>query len=131
VVAGIVILSLGLAWLLTLTADLAVGSAPRSGSAPRRVLAETSSELGGALGIALLGTVGTVVYRSHIVDAIPAAVPNDGAAIARDTLGGAVDGAARLPHALGADLMEGAGETSRKHYRSRRHRAASSSSRPR
>ena len=61
----------------------------------RRVgISETSSELGGALGLAILGTIGTAVYRSDAGDAIPADVPADAAASASDTLGGAVEVAA-------------------------------------
>jgi MFS transporter, DHA2 family, multidrug resistance protein len=110
VVAGVVILSLGLAPLFTLAADLAVGSAPPERAGAASGISETSSELGGALGLALLGTLGTAVYRDHTADQIPANVPSDAAASASDTLGGAVEVAARLPQALAADLLEPARE---------------------
>jgi MFS transporter, DHA2 family, multidrug resistance protein len=102
VVAGIVVLSLGLAPLFTLAADLAVGSAPpeRAGSASG--ISETSSELGGALGLAILGTIGTAVYRGRTEGELPAE--------AGDTLGGAVTFADRLPDALAADVLEPARE---------------------
>jgi DHA2 family multidrug resistance protein-like MFS transporter len=106
VVAGVVILSLGLAPLFTLAADLAVGSAPPERAGAASGVSETSSELGGALGIALLGTIGTAVYRSESADAIPAGTPHAAAATAGDTLGGAVEVAHRLPHALAANLLE-------------------------
>ena len=105
-VAGIVILSLGLAPLFTLAADLAVGSAPPERAGAASGISETSSELGGALGLAMLGTVGTAVYRSNAADAIPGEVPADDAAIASDTLGGAVAVADRLPPPLAADVLE-------------------------
>ena len=110
VVAGIVILSLGLAPLFTLAADLAVGSAPPERAGAASGISETSSELGGALGLALLGTIGTAVYRGHTADAIPAALPADEAATASDTLGGAVEVADRLPPLLAADVLEPARE---------------------
>src|SRR5215218_692417 len=75
VVAGIVILSLGLAPLFTLAADLAIGSAPPERAGAASGLSETSSELGGALGLAILGTVGTAVYRGQTADAFPAELP--------------------------------------------------------
>jgi MFS transporter, DHA2 family, multidrug resistance protein len=106
VVAGIVIFSLGLAPLFTLAADLAVGSAPPERAGVASGVSETSTELGGALGIALLGTIGTAVYRSHSVDAIPAGVPHEAAATASDTLAGAVEVANHLPQASAADLLE-------------------------
>jgi len=64
VVAGAVILSLGFAPLFTLAADLAVSSAPPERAGAASGISETSSELGGALGLALLGALGTAVYRA-------------------------------------------------------------------
>jgi MFS transporter, DHA2 family, multidrug resistance protein len=109
-VAGIVILSLGLAPLFTLSADLAIGSAPPERAGAASGISETSSELGGALGLAILGTVGTAVYRGHTADAVPAEVPADSASTASDTLGGAVEVADRLPQLLAADVLEPARE---------------------
>jgi DHA2 family multidrug resistance protein-like MFS transporter len=108
-VAGIVVLSLGLAPLFTLAADLAIGSAPPERAGAASGISETSSELGGALGLAILGTVGTAVYRDRTADAFPADVPADAAGTASDTLAGAVAVADRLPlHA--ADVLEPARE---------------------
>jgi DHA2 family multidrug resistance protein-like MFS transporter len=108
-VAGIVILSLGLAPLFTLAADLAIGSAPPERAGAASGISETSSELGGALGLAILGTVGTAVYRDQTADAFPDEVPIGAAGTASDTLAGAVAVADRLPlHA--ADLLEPARE---------------------
>jgi DHA2 family multidrug resistance protein-like MFS transporter len=106
VVAGAVILSLGLAPLFTLAADLAVGSAPPERAGAASGISETSSELGGALGLALLGTIGTAVYRGEVADGLPA-----GASVsARETLGGAVEAAGRLPATMRADFLDPARE---------------------
>ena len=102
VVTGAVILSLGLAPLFTLAADLAIGSAPPERAGAASGISETSSELGGALGIALLGTIGTAVYRGDVSDGLPPA--------ARETLGGAVEAAGRLPVAMRAELLDPARE---------------------
>jgi len=110
VVAGIVILSLGLAPLFTLAADLAVGSAPPERAGAAAGISETSSELGGALGLALLGTVGTAVYRGRTADEIPADLPAHAAATASDTLGGAVEVSDQLPPLLAAGVLEPARE---------------------
>ena len=110
VVTGIAILSLGLAPLFTLAADLAIASAPPERAGAASGLSETSSELGGALGLAILGTVGTVVYRGQVGDAIPAEVPPEATASAGDTLAGAVGVAERLPQSTAADLLENARE---------------------
>jgi DHA2 family multidrug resistance protein-like MFS transporter len=48
------------------------------------------------------------VYRGQLADTLPAGLPGQAAAIARDTLGGAVGVAARLPGAAGQALQEAA-----------------------
>jgi DHA2 family multidrug resistance protein-like MFS transporter len=109
-VAGIVVLSLGLAPLFTLAADLAIGTAPPERAGAAAGLSETSSELGGALGLAILGTVGTAVYRNSSADALPADLPADAASTAGDTLAGAVAVADRLPQLDAANVLEPARE---------------------
>jgi DHA2 family multidrug resistance protein-like MFS transporter len=109
-VAGSVIFSLGLAPVDTLATDLAVGAAPPQRAGAASAITETAAEFGGALGIAVLGAIGTAVYRSQLAHGIPAGVPEHAAAMAQDTLGGAVAVADQLPDALGVPLLEAARE---------------------
>jgi DHA2 family multidrug resistance protein-like MFS transporter len=104
-VTGSVVFSLALAPVDTLATDLAVGSAPPERAGAASALAETSAEFGGALGIAILGVVGTAAYRGQMAHALPAGVPPQAAAAARDTLGGAVAAAGQLPDQLGQALL--------------------------
>jgi DHA2 family multidrug resistance protein-like MFS transporter len=60
------------------------------------------------LGIAVLGSIGTAVYRSEVAGAFPDGVPSGLAPAARDTLGGAVSVADRLPDPLTAGLLDAA-----------------------
>ena len=83
--------------MFTLTTDLIVGSAPPERAGAASAISETSAEFGGALGIAVLGSIGTAVYRGAMADAMPAGVPPEAAEAARDTLGGAVAAAEQLP----------------------------------
>jgi DHA2 family multidrug resistance protein-like MFS transporter len=106
VVVGSVIISLGLAPVFSLTTDLIVGSAPPERAGTASGISETASELGGALGIAVLGSIGVALYRGRIADALPAGVPADATIVARDTLGGAVAVAAQLPAELGTTVLE-------------------------
>ncbi len=110
VVGGSVAFSLGLAQVFTLATDLMVGSAPPERAGAASGISETSSELGGALGIAVLGTLGTAVYRAHVDDAIPAAVPPGDAAAARDTFAGAVTAGERLGEPIAGQLLAGAND---------------------
>ena len=105
VVSG-VIFSLGLSPLFTLTNDLIIGSAPPEKAGAASGISETGAELGGALSIAFLGTLGTAVYRSRVTDELPAGVPPEQAEAARETLGGAVVVSESLPEALGAQLLD-------------------------
>jgi len=109
-VTGSVVFSLGSAPITTLATVLMVGTAPPERAGAASGISETSSELGGALGIAILGSIGTAVYRGQMTDAVPAAVPGEAAAAARDTLGGAVAAAGQLPDQLGAALLNAARE---------------------
>jgi DHA2 family multidrug resistance protein-like MFS transporter len=104
VVAGTTVFSLAVAPVDTLATDLAVGAAPPERAGSVSALAETSSELGGALGIAILGVIGTSVYRGQLAGALTGRYPSHVVAAARDTLGGAVMAAARLPGQPGEAL---------------------------
>jgi DHA2 family multidrug resistance protein-like MFS transporter len=106
IVIGSVVISLGLAPVMSLTTELIVGSAPPERAGAASGISETAVELGGALGISILGSIGIALYRADIAKALPAGVPSDVATIARDTLGGAVGVAAQLPGQLGTALLE-------------------------
>jgi DHA2 family multidrug resistance protein-like MFS transporter len=107
-VAASIIISLGFSPVITLATELIVGSAPPEQAGAATGMSETSGELGGALGIAFLGSLGTVVYRSELGRSMPPEVPPQAAEVARDTLGGAVAVAAELPPAIGAALLDAA-----------------------
>jgi MFS transporter, DHA2 family, multidrug resistance protein len=109
-VAGSVVLALGAAPVGTLATDVIVGSAPPERAGAASGISETSAEFGGALGIAILGSIGTAVYRSEVANAIPNDLPSGAAEAARDTLGGAVAAADELPDRLGAGLLVAARE---------------------
>jgi DHA2 family multidrug resistance protein-like MFS transporter len=95
-VPALMIASFGLAPAATLGTNLVVGAAPPERAGAASGLAETGNELGGALGIALLGSLGTALYRGRMEDAVPSEIAPSAAAAARDSLGGAVSVADRL-----------------------------------
>jgi MFS transporter, DHA2 family, multidrug resistance protein len=109
-VAGSVIISLGLAPVFGLTTELIVGSAPPEQAGAASGISETGAELGGALGIAIMGSVGVAIYRGELTDRLPVEVPAAAAAAARDTLGSAVAVAGQLPDRLGGVVLEAARE---------------------
>ncbi|MDP3410426.1 MFS transporter [Bosea sp. (in: a-proteobacteria)] len=104
VVAGVVF-SLGFTPVVALTTELIVGTAPPERAGSAAALSETSLEFGGAVGIAILGSIITAVYRSEIAAGMPAGLPDEAARVAAATLGGAVAEAAQLPADLAAGLL--------------------------
>ena len=64
VVVGSVVFSVGLAPAYVLSTELATSAASPERAGATSGLLETSAELGGALGIALLGSLGGAVYRA-------------------------------------------------------------------
>ena len=108
VVIGSAIIALGLGPVFGLTTELIVGSAPSERAGAATGMSETGSEVGGALGLSILGLIGLAIYRSRIAESLPAGVPPDAVAAARDTLGAAVEVAASLPGVTGDALLRAA-----------------------
>ncbi len=108
VVTGSVVFSLGLGPVFILATDLIVGTAPPERAGSASAISETGAEFGGALGIALLGSVGAAVYRSGVTEAIPDGGPPAAQEAARDTLGGALAAAQQLPDQIGQKLVDAA-----------------------
>lgn len=108
-VFGTVIVGLGLSPMFTLATEAIIGAAPPERAGAASAIAETCSELAVALGIAVLGSVGTFVYRADLAATLPIGTPAHAAEIASETLGGAMAVAAQLPEGLSAALMQAAG----------------------
>ena len=103
-VAGFIVYSLGLAPVFTLATDVIIGSAPPERAGAAAALSETGSEFGGALGIAILGSIGTALYRGKLGPEAPRGVPDEAWETARDTLGSALAVAEGFPVKWGASL---------------------------
>ncbi|MBC7753194.1 MAG: MFS transporter [Moraxellaceae bacterium] len=70
-VASNVIYSFGCSPVLLFTTNMIVNSAPSEKAGTAAALSETGNELGGALGIALLGSYGTYLFKNSILDSLP------------------------------------------------------------
>lgn len=105
---GFLVFCLGLSPVFTLTVDLIMGSAPPERAGAASGLSETSSEFGGALGIAVLGSIVTAIYRGQMEHAVPAGLSFEAAEAARSTLGGALTVASGLPPQTGEALIAAA-----------------------
>jgi MFS transporter, DHA2 family, multidrug resistance protein len=108
VVGGWTVISVGFGLTFTISTDLVIGSAPPERAGAASAITETGAELGGALGIAVLGTLGMAVYRARLASSLPSGVPPAAAAAAQDTLGTVVAQAAQLPAEVGTVLLASA-----------------------
>lgn len=94
----------------TLTNDVIVATAPPGQAGAASAISETAYELGGAMGIAILGSVASSVYRSELDSTLPQGLPPEAGEAARETLGAALQVSGQLPAEVGAALTSAAQE---------------------
>jgi MFS transporter, DHA2 family, multidrug resistance protein len=109
-ITGSIVFSIGVASTVALVTDQVVGAAPPERAGAAAALSETGGELGLALGVAIIGSVGTAVYRGDLDNALPAGLSAEAQEAARDTLGGAVAVAGQLPESAAAGFLDTARE---------------------
>jgi DHA2 family multidrug resistance protein-like MFS transporter len=106
VVAGTVLIGVGTASIFALLTDMVIAVAPVDQTAAVSALSKTMQELGGALGIAIYGTIGATVYRNYFDAHLPSGLPPEVVAGARQTMGAASGIAASLPDQVAKPLLE-------------------------
>ncbi|MEV4271741.1 MFS transporter [Micromonospora aurantiaca (nom. illeg.)] len=87
---GLAVIGLGIGVAMTLSTDAVVGAVPERRAGAASAVAETAYELGGALGIAVLGSLHGLLYRSSLT--LPAGTTAADRALAEDSLAAAVYG---------------------------------------
>ncbi|MFD5310607.1 MFS transporter, partial [Streptomyces ardesiacus] len=98
---ALLVVGLGAGFAFTVTADVILSSVPGEQAGAASAVSETAYELGAALGIAVLGSIVTGVYRDFTG---PAGTPD----AAHESLGGAVEAAAHLPAPAAGALLDSA-----------------------
>jgi DHA2 family multidrug resistance protein-like MFS transporter len=101
-ISGFVLDTLGIAPTVVLGTDLVVGSAPPEKAGSAASLSETCNQLGIALGVAALGSIAGVVYRSQLGQYYSAE--------ARESIVGALAAAEKLADKQGTSLIVAARE---------------------
>jgi DHA2 family multidrug resistance protein-like MFS transporter len=96
------VIASGIVTVMSQMMDLALGTVPVEKAGTASSVLETGAEFGGALGMALLGSIGAAVYRHEMPDAAPDA--------AHETLGAALALARQLPGRAGEALVTAARE---------------------
>jgi EmrB/QacA subfamily drug resistance transporter len=108
---SLVIMSAGMATTMAPATASIMSSLPLDKAGVGSAVNDTTREVGGALGIAILGSVLNVAYRSNVtdtIDAVGALAPED-AERALESVGGALEVAQGLPAAAAEALRVGAG----------------------
>jgi len=106
---GFMLVCLGLAPVGTVSTDLVVSASPPERAGAASGISETSFEFGGALGIAVLGSLVAALYRIEMADAaLP--IPATLLVAAQDTLGGAFAASEQLEGEVRTALTDAARE---------------------
>ncbi|MDA2803630.1 MFS transporter [Nocardiopsis suaedae] len=103
---GMGMVGAGMGAIASICTDLVVASAPRRSAGSAASLSEAAGELGGALGIAILGSIGMAVYRSGVSAEAPEDAPPEVAEAIQETLPGAVAISEHLPAEAGEQVRE-------------------------
>jgi DHA2 family multidrug resistance protein-like MFS transporter len=107
-IAGMILASGGISLPMPLGNFFVMSSTPPEKAGSAASIQETGGEFGVALGVALMGSLSTFVYRGRIAELAPAGLPADAAAATHDGVATAVAAAQSLPGALSAQLTEAA-----------------------
>ncbi len=100
------LMGIGIGLAETITNDLMLSSVPPERAGAAAAISETAYEMGAVLGTAVLGTILTGVFRSHLtVPAVAQFGERDGSF---ETLGSTLDTAARYPNEVGEQLRASA-----------------------
>lgn len=101
--AGLAVTGFGVGLALTVTTDAVVSAVPAERAGAAAAVSETGYELGAALGIALLGSLHTALYRRHLT--LPTGVADDIAERARESLASAMTAAGDAAPSLSEQIV--------------------------
>ncbi len=104
---SIPIIGLGMGLTMAPATDSIMGSVPRENAGIGSAVNDTTRQVGGALGVAILGSILSTSYSSHIAN-VASALPAAQAAMVRDSIGAAAEVAQRIGGFDGNLLMTGA-----------------------
>jgi EmrB/QacA subfamily drug resistance transporter len=102
VMIAMLLLGSGMGLAVAPATESIMGSLPRAKAGVGSAVNDTSREVGGALGVAVIGSMLSSLYGTRVLDQLPAAVPGPARAAASDSLGAALGVSAQLGRAGGA-----------------------------
>jgi DHA2 family multidrug resistance protein-like MFS transporter len=105
VLIGVGLMAAGMVSAKTLTSEIVITSAPAERAGASAAISETFSELGSALGFAVIGSIGSAVFHRQMTDVHPAGLSPAALRSAQNTIGGTLDATQHLPKPAGDALL--------------------------
>jgi EmrB/QacA subfamily drug resistance transporter len=103
---GMLILAAGMGMVMAPATESIMGSLPRNKAGVGSAMNDTTRQMGGALGVAVIGSVLASAYRPHVASRLAAlGAPGSVISSARESIGGAVDAAASLSEPLRTSVI--------------------------
>lgn len=109
IAAALVLLGIGMGITVAPATGSIMSAVPLNKAGVGSAVNDTTREVGGALGIAVLGSIANSAYRSEIDGDVLAQLPPDAAAAAGESIGAARQIAASLPADVASALQTAAG----------------------
>jgi EmrB/QacA subfamily drug resistance transporter len=111
VFVSFVIMAVGMAFTMAPATESIMGSLPRDKAGVGSAVNDTTRQVGGALGVAIVGSVFSSVYASHVTSDVTALhLPASAATAANSSVGGALEVATKIGGPAGQTLASGARE---------------------
>ena len=102
----LVVNGVGIIFIFSVTSDTILASAPRTATSAAAAISETAMEIGGALGIAVLGSVLSTLYRNDL--RLPGGLSERTAGAAEESVGAGVETGGKLSGATGRHVIDAA-----------------------
>ena len=91
------VLGLGMGNVMAPATDSIMGSLPRAKAGVGSAVNDTTRQVGGALGVAVLGSILSSQYATHFTSRVPDGIPAEAVDAAKDSVGTALGVANTLP----------------------------------
>ncbi len=110
-VGGMMVMAMGMGLVMAPATESIMGSLPPAKAGVGSAMNDTTRQMGGALGVAVLGSVLASSYRPAVSASLEGlGLPGEAVSVAQDSVGGAFQVAARLPADLGAAVTDAASQ---------------------
>jgi hypothetical protein len=106
---GMVVLAIGIANTMAPSTDAVMGAVPETNAGVGSAMNDTTRQVGGALGVAILGSALNAAYTSFMANTVTA-LPEPMASAAKDSVGAAIQIAARIGGPAGQALQAAASQ---------------------